>query len=269
MSVGFGIRAGSFGFAAKHAVKKAPPAFCLLDEDGMPKAFRDLVFVLPLCFLGFLACDPTTTKPPDPEGCASDRVCWKEKCPQTEAPAYQACLMSYYKAAGGPKYLVCEAKVCKELPQAEQGTGKIEVNIPRNLSQGTLDRVSYLRHYVFPAVDLDGKAITCDRLQAEAAKTPEILMSEAMARYFPPRDWDAPLTTPIQRIAETLPLIINTPVPVAQNLVVVVQGFCKADNAPTTSTPAKWFSCKESQRIAKVSDNLLTLALPVKENDCF
>jgi len=218
---------------------------------------------------------PGTEKPPEQSGeCSNAGDCYKKKCPQADALGYEKCVLKLLSSgSSSPEYAMCSAGACKEVASSEMGDGLVEVTYPDSTNiKAAKDSVKWLRLYIFPDTDHAGKAITCERLKGMAESDPASLMSLELGRYFPPPDFDQPVTSQVLRSGDSLDLAyVNTHlvVPAGDNRVFVVQGFCDpATGSPVASTPAKWWACKEgvTTKVGEKSTNV-TIELPVQNED--
>ncbi len=203
--------------------------------------------------------------------CKGEGDCWKKVCPQKEKFEFEECVKNRISTAIPPtkdkphipEYVTCNAGKCEDIPTDNLASGEVSV-IPTE--SGT--RIKWLRLYIFPDRDWDGNPLNCKRLKEEAEKDPKSLMSQTMARYFPPRDYNSPITTPVQTQGDSYPLLFtdNPPtVPAGKNRIILVQGFCDPPQGrPEADTPHKWWACKECVEIKPGNKNQINIKLPVK-----
>jgi hypothetical protein len=227
--------------------------------------------------VSFLACDGGTQKPdPEEKGeCVAHMDCLKKRCPQENQADFRRCLQSYHSTDGdGPKYVECEVKaqakdnLCVDLTAAIIN-GKIDVAMSKGLSAATERSIAALRHYIFPSVDLEGKAITCQRLKEETEKNPAFLMEFSLGRFFPARTASSPFDTPIANYADTLPLLFSK-VPTGTGHIVVVQAFCRSDKPRDANTVTPMFSCLEGLETKEMNGQTnYRIPMEIKESICF
>lgn len=242
------------------------------------------VLALSLCgLLGLAACSNTGSNSNNNNNtqikeCETPRQCWKKVCPQSDQTEYDECVHKRVNTQvqdnhpegkfenHKPEYLTCNAaNKCEDIPTDTLGGGKVLVAIKE-----TEKKIPWLRLSIFPTVDLDGKAITCERLKKMASEDPASLMSVELRRYWPARDANQPLTTPVARSGTSLPLLFGQlPVTVpAGSHIVVVQGFCdpKEGGTPGASTPHQWWLCQEDLTFQAGDQNEINVSLDTTQH---
>jgi len=218
---------------------------------------------------------PNTEQPPDSTaGCSTDRDCYKKKCPQAEPKEYEKCVQDLLSSQdSSPGYTICNSGTCEDIAASTMGDGLVVVTFPEATTEKLAkDAVQWLRLYIFPPKDVDGKDITCERLKTMADGDPASLMSVDLGRYYPAPGSPTPITTDVVRSGDTLDLPYlgtNPTVPAGDGRVVVVQGFCNPTTGrPDVNTKAKWMGCKEgvTTKAGEKSTNI-EVELPIQNGD--
>ncbi len=203
--------------------------------------------------------------------CKGEGDCWRKVCPQKEEFEFEECLKQKLSTAippGGdkphiPEYQVCNAGKCEQIPAEQLAAGQVNV-IPSDPSV----KIQWLRLYIFPPKDWNGNPLNCQKLKQVADKDPAKLMSREMGRYYPPRDYTSPITTPVQGQGSSYPLLfLGDPpkVPAGSDRIIVVQGFCDPPSGrPEADTPHKWWACKEGVTLKPGDKNSIDIELKVK-----
>ncbi|TNE47051.1 MAG: hypothetical protein EP343_21100 [Deltaproteobacteria bacterium] len=208
--------------------------------------------------------------------CEGPRDCWKKICPQEDKVEYKECVTKRINIQPDkegnnhlPEYLSCTTeKKCVDTPTSTLGGGQIDVKV-----EPSTVRIQWLRLYIYPNVDMDGKAITCERLKKIATDDPESLMGDDLRRYWPPRDATQPSTTPVsaQQGDTPLPLLFGTtPVTVpAGKHIYVVQGFCTSGQGsmPGPEAALKWWECKENVEFKSGDKNSIEAKLDATQSE--
>lgn len=229
-----------------------------------------------LCIWWSVACVDPTKPPPTPTGeCKTEMDCIKKSCPQTDANENKRCVDALHTFDnGGPNYVTCSVQAEEKdnkcgKSSAALSEGQFVVKFPDTLSRQMEEAITTsLRLFVFPKMDLNGKAIDCARLKALNDTKPEDLLALELGRYYPNRVSATPFDTPIKPpFSSSLPLLYDH-IPVGKHLVVIA-GFCRKDKTIDATTPGDYFACKEVEFVAAPPKPAFTIEASVEDNLCF
>lgn len=214
-----------------------------------------------------------TNPPPTNKECESHNACWKKACTETDADAYQSCVKKQLGGDTGenPEYAVCGTDFkCSTLPTTDLGSGSVNVGFPEETKNKTAkEQLQWLRIFIFPAKDLEGKDITCERLKTMIDAKADALMSPELGRYYPPRTWTKSVTFDVGSVGDNIEVPYNKTVPQGSDHVFVVMGFCDPpEGRPDDNTKHKWWACSTGIATQSGEENTnVSMTIPVQNSD--